>query len=169
MALALCSVKEMKSTSWKEGAASYDDDFAINLRSVGPQKDVLVAHLRGQFKQERVQYTKAELTVLMDGYPPWYRERVVCAHGPSMPFPIRNDADINRGGWVIAVGLADSKTRKPMALYTFPNLADHQTDGSYYARTNGSHLRIAVQRVHDILKNVREHIPNDFRVLNAVL
>ncbi len=95
-----------------------------------------------------MQYTKVELTALMNGYPPWYRERIVCAHGPSTPFPIRNDADITRGGWVVAVGLADSATRTPMALYTVPNLADKQTDGSYLARTKGSHLRIAVQRVY---------------------
>ena len=168
MALALCSVKEMKSTSWKEGAASYDDDFAISLRAVGPEKDLLVGHFRGQFKQERMEYTKAELTALMYGYPPWYREHVVCAHGPSMPFPIRLNSDITRGGWVIAVGLADSGTRKPMALYIVPNLADQQTDGSYHARTNGLHLRIAVQRVHAVLKNVREHIINEPR-LDAVI
>lgn len=171
MALVLCSVKQSKSTSWREGAASYGDDFALDLRSVGLHKNLLVAHIRGHLKQERVQYTKAELTALMNGYPPWYRERVVCAHGPSMPFPIQNDADITRGGWVVAVGLTDSDKRKPMALYTVPNLADQQTDGSYYARTNGLHLRIAVQRVYDILKNLREHISNNPKldaVINAV-
>lgn len=168
MALVLCSMNEWKSTSWREGAASYDYDFSLSFRLVGPHKDLLLAHVHGKFKQERVQYAKAELTALMNGYPPWYRERIVCAHGPSMPFPIRNDADITRGGWVVAVGLADSATRTPMALYTVPNLADKQTDGSYLARTNGSHLRIAVQRVYDILKNLRRHVPNDPR-LDAVI
>ena len=55
-----------------------------------------------------------------------------------------------------------------MALYTVPNLASQQTDGSYSARTNGSHLRIAVQRVYDILQNLEEHIPNDPK-LDAVI
>ena len=32
-----------------------------------------------------MRYTTIKLTTLMNGYPPWYRERVVCAHGPSMP------------------------------------------------------------------------------------
>ena len=168
MALILCSVKDAKSTSWREGAASYDDDFALSLRSVGLQRNLLVGHVRGHFKKERVQYTKAELTALMNGYPPWYREHVVCAHGPLIPFPIRNDADITRGGWVVAVGLADSDNGKPMALYTCPNLPDQQADGSYFARTNGAHLRISVQRVHDILKNLKEHITNEPR-LDAVI
>lgn len=158
VALMLCSVKSDKSISWREGAHSYDDDFSLKIRTVG--EDLLVAHFRGQFKQERVQYTKKEITVLMDGYPPWYREQVVCSHGLTIPFPIDSIADITRGGWVIAVGLMDSN-RKPMALYIVPNTADQQKDGGYFERTNALHLRTAVQRVCDALVILqKEHIQN---------
>ena len=160
VALLLCSVPAHKSNSWREGTATYGDDFAFNLRSTGPHQDLFVAHCSGRLKPERVRYTKAELTALMDGYPPWYRERVVCAHGPTMPFPIRSDADIFRGRWVVAVGLIEESERKLMALYVAPNLGDVQPDGFYYARTNGSHLRKAVQRVLEILENIGEHILN---------
>ncbi|MCJ1236383.1 hypothetical protein MMC14_004364 [Varicellaria rhodocarpa] len=50
---------------------------------------------------------------------------------------------------------------KPMALYAVPNLPDQQIDGSFFARTNGSRLRIVVERVYDILKTLRDHITND--------
>ena len=170
VALMLCTVYKSKSHSWREGTTCYDDDFTLSLRSVGPDRDLLVAHLRGQLKQERVRLTKAELTALMVGYPPWYRERVVCAHSPSIPFPIRSDADIARGGWIIAVGLTELETRQPTALYIVPNLNDQQPDGSYYKRTNGSHLRLAVERVYDVLKILRESIddPRLEAVIKAV-
>ena len=157
VALILCSVKPGKSSSWREGAHSYDD-FSLDIRTVG--EGLLVGHFRGHFKQERVRYTKKEITALMDGYPPWYREQVVCPHGPTIPFPISSIADITRGGWVVAVGLMDHYT-KPMALYIVPNAADQQKDGGYFERTNGLHLRTAVQRVYDALVILQtEHIQN---------
>ncbi len=148
VALILCSVQERKSISWREGAHSYGDDFSLNIRTVG--EDLLVAHFQGHIKQERAEYTKKEITALMDGYPPWYREQVVCSHGPTIPFPIHSTADITRGGWVVAVGLMDHH-RIPTALYIVPNTADQQKDGDYFGRTNGLHLRTAVQRVYEVL------------------
>jgi hypothetical protein len=166
VALILCSVSPDKSISWREGAHSYDDEFSLNIRTVG--EDLLVAHFRGHFKEERVQYTKNEITALMDGYPPWYREQVVCSHGPTVPFPIHSTADFTRGGWVVAVGLRDSN-RKPMALYIVPNTADQQNDGGYFERTNGLHLRTAVQRVYDTLVILQTEYIQDSEDLDSVV
>ena len=170
LAIVLCSVGDRKSLSWREGAVSYDQDFSLRLRTVGGDQDILLAHVSASLKHDRMHYTKAELTALMQGYPPWYRERVVCSHGPSIPYPIRSNTDILRGGWVVAVGLAD-RNRRPMALYTVPNLADSQSDSTYNGRGNGTHLRQAVNRVHEVLKEIALHIPDDSdlkKVIEAV-
>jgi hypothetical protein len=166
VALILFSVGPHKSISWRQGAHSYDDDFCLDVRTVG--QDLLGAHFLGQFKQERLQYTKKEITALMDGYPPWYREQVVCSHGPTIPYPIHSTADITRGGWVVGVGLSDSN-RKPMALYIVPNTADWQDDGGYFERTNGMHIRTAVRRVYDALVILQTEYIQNSRDLDNVI
>ena len=58
-----------------------------------------------------------------------------------------------------------------MALYTVPNLADSQSDSTYNGRGNGTHLRQAVNRVHEVLKEIALHIPDDSdlkKVIEAV-
>lgn len=166
VALMLCSVKSNKSISWREGAHSYDDDFSLKIRTVG--EDLLVAHFQGHLKEERAQYTKKEISALMDGYPPWYREKVVCSHGPTVPFPINSMADITRGGWVIAVGLMESNGT-PTALYIVPNTADQQQDGGYFERTNALHLRTAVQRVYDTLVILKKNYIKNSDELDSVV
>jgi hypothetical protein len=165
VALMLCSVGPSKSITWREGANSYDNDLALDIRTV--KEGLLVAHFEGRFQQERLLYTKKEITALMDGYPPWYREKVVCAHGPTILFPIQSAADITRGGWVIAVGLSDRR-RKPMALYVVPNTSDLQKDGGYFERTNGLHMRTAMRRVYDALIILRRTYIQDSEALDRV-
>ncbi|KAF3022516.1 hypothetical protein E8E14_011758 [Neopestalotiopsis sp. 37M] len=156
VALILCSTKPEKSRSWREGAKSYDDDVHLDIKTI--DGNLLVVHFEGKLKKNRVLYTKKEITALMDGYPPWYRDHVVCDHGPVIPFPIHSAADTTRGGWVVAVGLKDSPA-EPMALYVVPNTSDRQKDGSYFERTNGTHLRTSVRRVYDCLVMLqKEHM-----------
>lgn len=166
VAMILCSTNSQKSRCWREGATSYGDDVLLDLRRI--ETDLLVVHFEGAFKQQRIDYTKKEITALMDGYPPWYRERLVCAHGPEIPFPIHSAADITRGGWVIAVGLSASD-RKPVALYVVPNISDRQSDGSYFERTNGSHLRASVRRVHESLVILQNDHIKDSGDLDTVI
>lgn len=91
----------------------------------------------------------------MNGYLPWYREHLSCVHGHSLPFPSRNHTDITRGGWVVAVGLTETVTKEPSALYV-----DSQMGGD-------SHLRKVVQRVHDVLINIEEHIADNSKLKNG--
>jgi hypothetical protein len=139
----------------------------LDIRTI--KEDLLVVHLECKPKDDRVLYTKNEIAALMDGYPPWYREQVVCAHGPTIPFPINSPEDITRGGWVIAVGLRDSGSRKPMALYVVPNMSDREKDGNYIERTNGSHLRTAVRRVYVILIRLRERYFQNSNDLDSII
>ena len=114
---------------------------------------VLIAHIEGHFKQERASLTKCELECMLDGYPPWYREKFITVGNLEVPFPIHFHEDIPRAGWVIAVGLMgkgwDSKLQKPLALYRCPNEPE---DLSF--RQNGRMFQEAIKRCCDhIQKN----------------
>lgn len=56
-----------------------------------------------------------------------------------------------------------------MALYIVPNTADQQKDGGYFERTNGLHLRTAVQRVHDALVILQTEYIQDSEDLDSVV
>ncbi len=135
IAIILCSTATEKSMSWREGSLTYGSDFTLELQQRG---DILISHIYAQMKERRLHYTKEEISKLMSGYPPLYRESFVCEHGPLLRFPIEDARDVLRGGWIVAIGLADKGTLQPIALYNLPNLSDDRSDGSYFDRTNGA-------------------------------
>jgi hypothetical protein len=49
--------------------------------------------------------TKNDVDGLLKGYPPFYREKLYTIHGDEVRHPIRNVADVSRGGWIMALGL----------------------------------------------------------------
>ncbi|KIJ49126.1 hypothetical protein M422DRAFT_777654 [Sphaerobolus stellatus SS14] len=59
--------------------------------------------------------TKNEVECLLRGYPPFYRETIE-HNGFYVQWPIRTEADIARGGWIIAIGL-QTKQIEPIPLY----------------------------------------------------
>ncbi|KAK5739809.1 hypothetical protein LTR17_005095 [Elasticomyces elasticus] len=127
---------------------------------------VVVAHVQGNFQQERQQLTKREISHILRGWPPWYRERFKTRNDVDVQFPIATNADIVRGGWIVAVGLMDSgrKSQTPSALWTCP-------DEPHYAgfRQNGVKYRKAVKRCLDhIVKNIAPHFPGNQHVLEAI-
>ena len=63
--------------------------------------------------------TKKDVDGLLRGYPPFYRERLYTIKGDEVRHPIRDVADVSRGGWIAAIGLCRSfvvgkhRMRKP--------------------------------------------------------
>ena len=55
-----------------------------------------VAHLAGNLSSDCVDLTKHEIQMMLRGYPPFYREKVILKHGPFLPHPIRDARDIRR-------------------------------------------------------------------------
>ncbi|KAL8649155.1 MAG: hypothetical protein Q9226_005691 [Calogaya cf. arnoldii] len=70
-------------------------------------ENLFVAKIHGITKR-RLDVTKRCLESRIAGYPPWYREHLIVAHGPIIPHPIRSRDDVHRAGWVVAVGLSKS-------------------------------------------------------------
>lgn len=91
---------------------------------------LLVAHMEGS---SRKSLTKGDVEGLLAGYPLWYREFLRTPHGPSVPYPITSPDDINRVGWVVAVGLSDVE---PLAAVPH----------------NGAHKEKPIIRTYDIPK-----------------
>ncbi|MCJ1365593.1 hypothetical protein MMC16_004718 [Acarospora aff. strigata] len=110
------------------------------------EEGTVVAHLEGSFKNN---LTKGDIEGLLAGYPPWYRELVRMPHGPSIPHPITSRLDINRGGWVLAVGLTDVEP-----LSAMPH--------------NGDLTGKPIKRTYDIIKErLLPVFPNDINVKSA--
>jgi hypothetical protein len=127
---------------------------------------VHVAHIEGRFREERQALTKHELGCMLDGYPPWYREKFTTRTRIEVPFPISTEQDISRAGWILAVGLRDNsdKSQKPLALDRCPS---EPKDPDF--RQNGGTFRQAVARCRDhISKNILPHFPTDRNVKTAI-
>ncbi|KAK6496718.1 hypothetical protein TWF481_001706 [Arthrobotrys musiformis] len=121
-----------------------------------------VAHVEGSFQHERAALTKHELTCLLLGWPPWYKEKFKTRAGREVPFPIWSEKDISRGGWIIAVGLMESPM--PLAVYRCPNEPDEPG-----FRQNGATFRRSVARCRDhIAKNISPHFPDNQDVTDAM-
>jgi hypothetical protein len=61
--------------------------------------------------------TKAEVEMLLKGYPPWYRETIPTEYGFNIWSPIHSEVDLRRGGWVLAIGMSKIE---PMPIYVDP-------------------------------------------------
>ena len=147
LAFILSTVGERKSSEWDTSRLRFGGT-AVSFEEC---HGVLVLHLRGNFRTERVNLTKHEVQMMLQGYPPFYREVVTLKHGPYVPHPIRDERDIERGGWIIAAGFSDNTL--PLALYTLPNQAEDSND-SYIYRQNAIPFRNAVKRVLAVLTDI---------------
>ena len=91
--------------------------FGSSRLAVESKGEIQIAYVEGEFKKRNATLTKKELTCLLDGFPPWFREIVTTRDGFDFPFPITSFEDISRAGWIIAIALRDSSQCEPFALY----------------------------------------------------
>ena len=101
--------------------------------------------------------TKKTLEGIIAGYPPWYREKLVVAHGPVVPHPIQDRDDVYRAGWVIAVGL--SKT-EPLSHVVTNNRT--MLDESKYINQP---LKRVLQKMRD---DIQPHFPEHATLKAAI-
>ncbi|CAM6113849.1 unnamed protein product [Calypogeia fissa] len=147
----LCSVKKVPywaqdssmyslGTAWSPENLRFDDTF-VETKQLAD--GTVVVHLEGSLQ---LNLTKGDIEGLLVGYPPWYRESVCMPHGPIVPHPIKSVHDINRAGWVVAVGLSDAEP-----------LPGVPWDGE---------LRLKpIRRTYDVIEGrLRPRFPNDVNV-----
>ena len=162
LAFILCTAGKESSVFWQPNSLTFDNSRVV-VETVGA---TTVAHLEGDFRDERQSLTKHELECLLIGWPPWYRQSFKTRSGFNVPFPIASKSDIPRAGWILAVGLMDSSqaSQKPLALYRCPNEPDVPA-----FRQNGATFREAVKRCRDhIARNISPRFPGDLAIKDAL-
>ncbi len=165
LAFILCTVAETKSSSWSPRHLNFDTT-RVSRELLGP---LVFCHIQGQFQERRSRLTKSELERLLDGYPPWYRETFTTHAGTvRLAFPTASEADVARGGWIVAVGLMDTSlpAQAPLAVYTCPAGSEPERPAF---RSNGVVFRSAIARCRDhIINSIQPHFPGDANVAAAV-
>lgn len=151
----MLSVPDQRGYDWSEGSLDFEQVVTFHAKTVG--KHTLV-HITGQSKPSTLGLTKLELKRLMEGYPPFYREKVVTSYGPQFEFPISRPNDVRRGAWIVAVGFMDNRLRNGMSLYCIPFQSDSQPDGLYAGRQNGTVFRGAIARLAETLRSIRSRL-----------
>jgi hypothetical protein len=60
---------------------------------------------------------------MLNGYPPWYRKTIRTRGNVDFDFPIWSKNDVSRGGWIVAVGLGNTRWngQKPIPVYRCEN------------------------------------------------
>jgi hypothetical protein len=59
-----------------------------------------------RFGHYRLDVSKLEMELILQGYPPWYQNPMQLGRGREVQHPILDESDLSRGGWIIAVGLS---------------------------------------------------------------
>ena len=98
----------------------------------------------------RLDVTKREMELILQGYPPWYQNPLRLPGGRAVPHPIRDQSDLSRGGWIVAVG----------ASPTLPVPVD------FMDRKENVVVIVdqALDRVIHCLENLRDAFPEEERV-----
>lgn len=89
--------------------------------------------------------------IIIDGYPPWYQMKVTNSANVTFDFPTLDNGNINRGGWIVAIGLGnlDPLPYFSAKLGTFS--AFGETGGWHHRDGTGSY-RKAFMRLQQVIK-----------------
>lgn len=81
----------------------------VDVEKVG---DILVAKVVADSQKPPIRplptvchLTKNDVDGILRGYPPFYREKLFTIKGEEVRHPIRDILDVQRGGWIAAIGL----------------------------------------------------------------
>jgi hypothetical protein len=154
LAFILCTAGPMKPRGWKS-----------QLDCV-TWKGIQICHIKGKFQKQWSKLQKSELSCMLDGYPPWYRETFRTHDNLTLAFPIRDLRDVRRGGWIIAVGLMDVNlgTQTPLSLF----YCEDEPDAPGF-RNKGVIFRNAIARCLDHIRlKIQPHFPNDIEIPAAI-
>lgn len=80
------------------------------------------------------QFTKFEIDRIIEGFPPFYRAHFTTTGGITLPFPITNTNHIQRGAWVLSVGMTISSGPTP-CLYNMQRIS-HEKMEVYWKGTH---------------------------------
>jgi len=98
------------------------------------------------------QLTKFEVDRILEGYPPFFREHFVTTGGHTLPFPITETNHIQRGAWVLSVGMTISTGQTP-EIHNMQRIS-HKLPDVYW---KGTHVLTAFQMINRTLSQLKVH------------
>jgi hypothetical protein len=121
------------------GISTYTDGDRFVFDACGAERlevkvcdEYLVAHLFAkncrpwsETGERRIRsWSKVEIENFLNGYPPFYSEKITLRNNQSIPFPINAPEDIRKGGWILAVKLGNITTALPFYFESQPTTSD---------------------------------------------
>lgn len=167
LAFILCSVgsRPVSYCTMNETQMQFGD---VDVR-IDDSNGVLVAHIHQTTNLSLHHLTKEAVTRIANGYPPFYREYIDLGEAGTLPFPIKVETDIKRGGWVIAVGLMAENVPGSGVLKEAPLTLFIDEDNSEHASPNYRPFGKGIRRVHDVIaKSFVAAFPGEPRLQSVI-
>jgi hypothetical protein len=92
------------------------------------------------------QLTKFEIDRMIEGYPPFFRERFTTTGGHILPFPTTHTDHIQRGAWILSVGMTTTGGPTP-PVHNMQRIG-HGISNVYW---KGTHVLTAFQMINRTL------------------
>jgi hypothetical protein len=166
IAFVLCSVgPRVRQCNVNETQLQFDE---VDVR-LDDRNGVLVAHISSTTQPTPHNLTKDAVMRITSGYPPFYREQIDLGSVGTVPFPIKDERDIKRGGWVIAVGLMAESRPGSGVLQEAPLGLFIDEDGSEHAFPNYRPFEKGIRRVHDVINTLFVAAFSDEPNLNSTI
>lgn len=98
------------------------------------------------------QLTKFEIDRMIEGYPPFYRQQFTTTGGHVLPSPITRSDHIQRGAWILSVGMTTTNGPTP-GLYNMQRIS-HEKPDVYW---RGTHVLTAFNMIGRTLAQLSEY------------
>ncbi|KAE9376205.1 hypothetical protein N431DRAFT_543466 [Stipitochalara longipes BDJ] len=126
---------------------------AVTLLEIQRYRGLITLHLPSSSSTPiNTQLTKFEIDRMIEGYPPFYREHFTTTGGITLPFPTTHTDHIQRGAWVLSVGMTTSSGPTPH-LYNMQRIRQENSD--VYWR--GTHVLAAFYMIGRTLAQLRAY------------
>ena len=129
---------------------------AVTLLEIQRSRGLITIHLptSGPMPTNR-QLTKFEIDRIIEGYPPFYREHFTTTGGIILPFPTTHMDHMQRGAWVLSVGMTTTSGPTP-CLYNMQRIS-HEKPDVYW---RGTHVLTAFHMIGRTLAQLKAYEDN---------
>lgn len=101
---------------------------AVTLLEIQRSRGLVTVHLPSSGPMPiNPQLTKFEIDRMIEGYPPFYREHFTTPGGITLPFPTKHSDHIQRGAWILSVGMTTT-SGPPPCLYNMQRISHEKSD-----------------------------------------
>jgi hypothetical protein len=130
-----------------------ETEDAVTLLEIQRSRGLVTLHLPTSGPMPtNTQLTKFEIDRIIEGYPPFYREQFETTGGVMLPFPTKHSGHMERGAWVLSVGMTTSSGPTP-CLYNMQQIS-HEKPDIYW---RGTYVLTAFQMIGRTLAQLKAY------------